>query len=145
MDARDFLTLAENLVHGSLEVEWRSAVSRGYYAAFHVARELFLQCNFRVPYGEPAHIYLSRRLSNAGHPDVQRAGGKLDMLRTQRNRADYDCRVVFQHTMAQAQVLAAREIIQSLDAAAQEPVKTQITDAIKIYERDVLGNVTWHP
>jgi hypothetical protein len=37
----------------------------------------------------------------------------------------------------------ARRIIRILDAARQEPLRTQITDAMKIYERDVLRNVTW--
>ena len=32
-----------------------------------------------------------------------------------------------------------------LDAAAVEPVRTQVTDAMKVYERDVLHDVTWHP
>jgi hypothetical protein len=26
-----------------------------------------------------------------------------------------------------------------------EPTRTQITDAMKIYERDVLQDITWHP
>jgi uncharacterized protein (UPF0332 family) len=145
MDARDFLTLAENLVSGPLEAEWRSAVSRAYYAAFHVARELLHHCNFRVPRDEKAHVYLTRRLGNAGHPDTDAAGRKLDTLRTERNRADYHFLVFFDHAAAHTQVLAAGEIIQALDAAAQEPLKTQITDAIKNYERNVLQNVTWHP
>jgi hypothetical protein len=38
----------------------------------------------------------------------------------------------------------AEHIIQTLDALV-EPTLTQITDAMKIYERDVLQNVTWHP
>jgi hypothetical protein len=33
--------------------------------------------------------------------------------------------------------------LQLLDSAKQEPTRTQITDAMRIYERDVLGNVTW--
>ena len=36
-------------------------------------------------------------------------------------------------------------IIQVLDAARQEPARTQITDAMIIYERDVLHDVTWRP
>ena len=39
----------------------------------------------------------------------------------------------------------AEEIIRVLDAAAQDPPRTQIMDAMKIYERDVLKDVTWHP
>ena len=39
----------------------------------------------------------------------------------------------------------AERIAQALDAARAEPVRTQITDAMKVYERDVLKDVTWHP
>jgi hypothetical protein len=42
-----------------------------------------------------------------------------------------------------AEVQSAKEILQVLEAAEQEPIKTQITEAIKIYERDVLQQVTW--
>jgi uncharacterized protein (UPF0332 family) len=145
MDVRDFLTLAETLVAGPTEAMWRSAVSRAYYAAFHVARQLLTQCRFKVPRGDRAHAYLWQRLHNSGHPDVARAGAELDTLRSERNRADYDCHLSFDQISATAQVQIARQIIQTLEAAAQEPVKTQITDAMKIYERDVLQNVTWGP
>ena len=145
MDAREFLTVAETLLRGSTEAEWRSAVSRGYYAAFHEARELLLLCNFTVPRDDRAHKYLDHRLSNCGNSDVELAGRRLDGLRRERNRADYDLHHSYDQARATAQVGLARDITQALDAAALEPIKTQITDAIKIYERDVLQNVTWHP
>jgi uncharacterized protein (UPF0332 family) len=145
MDAHDYLTLAETLVGGSAEAEWRSAVSRAYYAAFHVARRLFQQCGFTVPRAEKAHTYLAFRLTNSGHAEVQTAGRNLDILRTQRNQADYDFHHPYNQVRATAQVKVAREIIQALEAAELEPVKTQITDAMKVYERDVLKQVTWHP
>jgi hypothetical protein len=47
--------------------------------------------------------------------------------------------------LATQQLQAARSIIQTLDAARSEPTRTQITDAMKVYERDVLKTVTWHP
>jgi hypothetical protein len=40
MDFRACLALAITLRDGSTEAEWRTASSRGYYAAFHVARQL---------------------------------------------------------------------------------------------------------
>ncbi len=98
-----------------------------------------------MPRGERAHAYLWQRLHNAGHLDVKRAGAELDTLRSERNRADYDCHLPFDPVGATAQVRTARQIIHTLDAAAHDPVKTQITDAMKIYERDVLQNVTWGP
>jgi hypothetical protein len=47
--------------------------------------------------------------------------------------------------MARNHIQRADEIIQALDAATVEPIRTQITNAMKIYERDVLKDVTWHP
>jgi hypothetical protein len=35
MNWRDFLPLAARLAGGTTEADWRSAVSRAYYAAFH--------------------------------------------------------------------------------------------------------------
>jgi hypothetical protein len=38
MDGTGFLHLAVRLSGGATEAEWRSAVSRAYYGAFHLAR-----------------------------------------------------------------------------------------------------------
>jgi uncharacterized protein (UPF0332 family) len=146
MNPREFLDVAEQLIAGLTEGEWRSAVSRAYYAAFHVSRRLLLLCGFDVPRGEQAHIYLSRRLANSGHIDVENAGNDLNFLRGLRNRADYDLDVPLSHATSSGQVQAAETIVQLLEAVPKAPsIQAQITDNMKIYERDVLGEVTWHP
>ncbi len=145
MDFREYLSLAETLAAGTTEAEWRSAVSRAYYAAFHVARELLISLGFRVPQAERAHSYLWLRLANAGAADVQIAGNRLNSLRRQRNRADYDSHPPLTQRTAANEVKNAEDVIRALDAAAIEPIRTQITDAIKIYERDILHDATWHP
>src|SRR5579884_486896 len=142
---RDYLTLAHTLASGATEAEWRSASSRAYYAAFHVARLLLLDLRFRVPQADRAHGYLWLRLSNAGHAGTRAAGSRLGLLRRERNWADYDDRRTVTQMEAIQNVQLAKEIIQALDAAAIDPIRTQITDAMKIYERDVLKDVTWHP
>jgi uncharacterized protein (UPF0332 family) len=55
MNGRDFLPLATQLAGGTTEAEWRSAVSRAYYAAFHVARRLLSELGFTVPRADRAH------------------------------------------------------------------------------------------
>lgn len=145
MDFRDFHTLAVALAAGATEAEWRSAVSRGYYAAFHVAGDLLRSLGFTVPRADAAHGYLWLRLRNSGHPDVSAAGQDLNDLRRQRNRADYDRSPPVTRANATKLVQLAGEVIRALDAATLEPARTQITDAMKVYERDVLKNVTWHP
>src|SRR2546429_1756987 len=90
MDFRDFLPLADTLANGTTEAEWRSACSRGYYAAFHVARRLLLALGFRVPQADRAHGYLWLRLSNASVADVKKAGSLLNDLRRGRHPAGHD-------------------------------------------------------
>jgi uncharacterized protein (UPF0332 family) len=145
MDERDFLTLAQTLVGETTEVAWRSAVSRAYYAAFHVARHLLEGLGFTVPRADRAHSYLWLRLANCGEPQVQQAGNDLNLLRRDRNEADYNLTRPLRQAAAQNQVQAAQRIIQVFDAATVEPTRTQITDEMKRYERDVLHDVTWHP
>jgi uncharacterized protein (UPF0332 family) len=145
MDARTFLTTADQLARGATEADWRSAVSRAYYAVFHVARQLFTTCGFTVPRADRAHSYLWLRLCNSGDTTVQRAGANIDALRRLRNHADYDVDRPLLQATALTQAQNARSVLQALDAAAREPLRTQITDAMKIYERDVLKDVTWRP
>jgi hypothetical protein len=87
MDPHDFLDVADELSRGTREADWRSAVSRAYYAAFHVARSLLVEQGFQVPQADRAPAYLWMRLSNSGHPDLQQAGINLNHLRGQRNWA----------------------------------------------------------
>jgi uncharacterized protein (UPF0332 family) len=145
MNWRDLLPLAARLAAGPAEGEWRSAAGRGYYAAFHIARSLLSDLGFTVPRADRAHQYLAFRLSNSGASAVSQAGRDLETLRRLRNRADYDASPAFTQAEAAASVRLAEHIIQVLDSARQEPTRSQITDAMKIYERDVLKDVTWKP
>lgn len=145
MNWRDFLALAIQLASGSTEAEYRTAVSRAYYVAFHVARRLFADLGFTVPRAERAHPYLILRLSNCGEPLVEQAGRELDTLRRLRNRADYDDLPSANQAQALTAVRAAEGILQALDAAQTEPTRTNIRDRMIVYERDVLRDVTWRP
>src|SRR5262249_25817582 len=70
---RDFLKQAQPWISLATEPDWRSAVSRAYYAAFHEARRMLSDLGFVVPRGDRAHAYLWRRLSNCGDIQVQLA------------------------------------------------------------------------
>ncbi len=144
MNPRDFLDVADELAGGLREADWRSAASRAYYAAFHLARAVLRQCGFSVPQGEQAHVYLSLRLANSGHPDIVQAGHDLNYLRTVRNRADYDLDRSFDHRLALDHVQLAAEVIRTLEELlALTSALAQVTNVIRVYERDVLKQVTW--
>jgi uncharacterized protein (UPF0332 family) len=145
MNWRDFLALAARLAAEATEADWRSAISRAYYAAFHVARRLLADLNFSVPRADRSHQYLIFRLSNCGEPVVEQAGRDLETLRRLRNRADYDEVPSVTQPHAVAAVRRAEDIIRHLDNARSDPTRSRIRDAMIIYERDVLNDVTWHP
>jgi uncharacterized protein (UPF0332 family) len=145
MTGHDFVLLAKPLAAGSAEAEWRTAVSRAYYGAFHVARQMMTELGFAVARGDRAHSYLSRRLLAAGDPQVQQAGSDLNSLRGDRNEADYDLHRSITQAAAALHVRTAEQILRFIDTSQQEPIRTQIADAMKAYERDILQEVTWHP
>ena len=73
MNPRKFLDQARRRIMGTVEEDWRTTVSRAYYAAFHVAGDLLTGLGFTVPNGEQAHAYLWLRLSNCGHQRTEDA------------------------------------------------------------------------
>ncbi len=143
--AEDFLEVAEDLMQATTEAAWRSAVSRAYYSAFHKARDLLGDLGFAVPRADQAHAYLWLRLANCGDPGVQVAGSELNRLRRERNRADYEKAYMASQADCLYQVQSARRVLQTLDTCLAEPLRAQITDAMRVYERDVLRMVTWQP
>src|SRR5260370_19526286 len=117
MHGRDFFTLASVLAKGSTEAEWRSAVSRAYYAGFHIARNLLLACGFSVPRGEHAHAHLWLRLSNCKNADVENAGADLKSVRSGRNWADYDLDRPLKQVTALTQLNLIEQVNHTLQAA----------------------------
>ena len=145
MNERDFLTLARRLAREATEADWRTAIGRAYFAAFHVARNLLEGMGFDVPHADRAHGHLWLRLSNCGDAQIQSAGGRLNVLRSDRNRADYDLWRFIRQNEADKCIDLAELIILALDLAAQEPLRWRIRDEMIRYERDVLCDVTWRP
>jgi uncharacterized protein (UPF0332 family) len=143
MTGHDFLHLAQVLASGATEAEWRSAVSRAYYAGFHVARDLLWDMGFKVPRADAAHKYLAFRLQNCGHGPLEQVGRDLDALRTDRNHADYDFVPAFTKGRATSLVTSSRGLVQALALATVEPTRTQVRDGIIAYERNVVHQVTW--
>src|SRR5436309_2678182 len=143
MTGRDFLPLARSLTRGGTEAEWRTATSRAYYAVFHTARDLLAGLGFTVPQADRAHEYLYRRLNNCANAGVAAAAKRLHELRRRRNDADYDLHRAFPAGTPAKSVTDAETIVQVLDALTAAE-RSQITDAMKIYEQQV-GDVTWQP
>ena len=71
------------------------------------------------------------------------AGRRLHDLRSERNAADYDLDIAVALSSAAGHTRLAGQLIQILDTGRVEPVRTQIRDAMRVYEQTVLRVVTW--
>lgn len=91
MEPRQFLYLAERLAeHGAYPVEFRSAISRAYYAAFHFGLIFLKEMGFSIVQNASAHEEVYQHLNNSGDDELAKAASKMNDLRTKRIHADYE-------------------------------------------------------
>ncbi len=84
----EFQDTAERLARGAAEGDWRSAISRTYYAVFPFFRKFFL--THGVNQAGQSHFNLYTGLANCGYASIETLGDQLDMLRRDRVEANYD-------------------------------------------------------
>src|SRR5580704_1421606 len=92
MTGDDFIALASRLLLSNIgdpEARYRSAVSRAYYGAYHLAIEFLSGIGFRVSGNSECHEEAYRALLNSGNLDAVTAARLLNDLRNSRNEADY--------------------------------------------------------
>ncbi|MBC8142237.1 MAG: hypothetical protein H7Y38_12435 [Armatimonadetes bacterium] len=108
--------MARDLAQGSTEAQWRTAISRAYYAAFWVARDLVVESGVPVrDLGENTHNAIWDNLET----DYNEAGESLGImgrdLKKSRIRADYRD-VPLQALQAEQSVRVATRLISALRA-----------------------------
>ncbi len=116
---RQFLELAKQLAEGSSAAEFRSAISRAYYAVFNSGEEFFERMELRRPKGD-YHVILQRRLLNSADPHLEGVGSRLGSLHTKRVLADYKMadKTVESQQSARAAVQRATEMMDVLNNCA---------------------------
>jgi uncharacterized protein (UPF0332 family) len=92
MDGHGFITLAGKLDASITDDEatYRTAVSRAYYGAFHVARSFLMDLGFPPLQNASVHGLVRQYLNGSGHRDAILAASHLRRLQAERNNADYD-------------------------------------------------------
>lgn len=135
MKPAEFLRIAEDLAAGNTEAQWRSAVSRVYYGAFHEARLLLRSCGVSLSGGNDSHAKVSYCLQRSADPSVPRAATKLGLLRSVRNDADYELAVAtFDAHLAIANVVDCTTVAKAFQSA--DPATASV--GVREYARDIL-------
>ena len=133
----DFQDTADRLAAGATEGDWRSAVSRSYYAAFHYFRTFMLTHGVDVGRGGQSHSSLSSGLMNCGLPLVDSFGRRLDRLRTDRTKADYDFSRPVGHVYAHGVVRDGRTLPVDFEALLLTLPAASIAAGVRRYLRSI--------
>jgi uncharacterized protein (UPF0332 family) len=131
MEWSDFRDTAERLGQGATEGDWRSAISRAYYAVFHFFRQ-FLQSNgLDIGRGGQSHFNLYSGLLNCGFPQVAAIASRIDGLRAHRVWADYDLDRPVSRRAARTTVRESRALITDFHKVLVTLPSAQITDGAR--------------
>lgn len=138
MDARDFLGYARELAGAYGPARRRTAISRAYYGAYHVAVELLLAVGVVIERGHGGHEAVRLRLRQSGLDPVIQAGAALQRLHDLRVKADYWLRDP--HPEAPATVRQALAfgtlVVENLDRIAADPtLRARMTAALRAWEQ----------
>ena len=134
MDPRQFLYLAQRLAeHGAYPVEFRSAISRAYYAAFHVGLNVLKGMGFSIYENALAHKTVYQHLCNSGDDELDKTASKMNDLRTRRNHADYKLNRPDVEKKENARMLVhqAARLIETIEKRCQSEDRGEIIDAIQ--------------
>ncbi|MBM79682.1 MAG: hypothetical protein CMJ78_03690 [Planctomycetaceae bacterium] len=136
MNPDEYIVLAGRLAASSDgQSSYRSATSRAYYGAFHIARDFLYTLGITIPCTANVHVFVQRCLNCSANRSAELAASLLGDLHAARNRADYqfeDGRAGTQ-PVAMLSVETAREV-ETLIAECVEN-NEQIKQGIAEYQR----------
>jgi len=137
MDGSDFIALAGKLAAAPSadEATCRTAVSRAYYGAFHVARSYLVELGFAPVGNANVHGFVQHYLNGSNNPDACRAASLLSHLQAARNRADYrlEDEQIGSRRHAMLVVERAHLVVSSLDDCRRDDTRQSIQQAIAEY------------
>ena len=139
MDGNDFIRLAGKLaaVPSADEATYRTAVSRAYYGAFHIARSYLVDLGFEPVGNANVHAFVRHYLNGSHHPDACRAASFLSHLQAARNLADYDLNNPHVGSRSQAMLMVERatQVVSALENCRNDDIRTSIREAIAEYQQ----------
>ena len=139
MQPNEFLTIALDLAKDSPSAAAkRTAVSRAYYASYHIGANVIQALGGRVGGGPSAHGEVFKSLCGCGVREVEKLGEKIWNLHGWRRKADYDLRntSVEKDINVQRVLLDATEIINNLEkiclnSSEKDQIKAGILQYLK--------------
>jgi len=138
MNPKEFQYLALRLAeHGAFSSEFRTAISRSYYAVYNLGINLLKEMDFDIPKTTDAHVFMRRHFNNSGDTELIGAAEKIKNLKTKRKHADYDLDRpdVEKKQNAKAIVHSAARLIKTMEKQCTGENRNQIIKSIKDWRK----------
>jgi uncharacterized protein (UPF0332 family) len=139
MDGNDFIALAGKLAASpaAAEATYRTAISRAYYGAFHIARSLLVELGFAPVGNANVHGFVQQYLQGSKNPHALRAASLLSHLQAERNRADYRLEDNRFSSQRDAMLLVERAhlAVAALERCRAPDARESILQAISEYQK----------
>jgi uncharacterized protein (UPF0332 family) len=144
MDPVDFISLAGKLAAtaNADDAAYRTAVSRAYYGAFHLAALFLAELGFSAPRTANVHVFVQHHLNGSRQLPACTAASLLSDLHAARNRADYQLGhdTVGTQAVAKWSVEMAHQIRAALLECSQSPIREQVRTGTSAYVQRITGS-----
>ena len=140
MDPRQFQYLASRLAeHGAYPVEFRTAISRAYYAVFHVGLNLLKEMGFDIFQNAYSHEEVYRHFNNSCDKNLVKAAVKINDLRTRRLHADYelDRTSIEEKKNAKMLVQLSERLIETIEKCCNGENREKIIESIQDWKNHI--------
>lgn len=143
MDPQQFQYLALRLAeHGRDSVDYRTAINRAYYAAFHSGLSVLKGMGFSIPQNQHGHEAVYRHFNNSCDDDLEKVASKINDLYAKRIHADYrlERTDVEAQRNARAWVQLAGSLIESMNRICNGKKRPRIIDTIQDWKTKTGGS-----
>jgi hypothetical protein len=103
MNGRAFLELAQDVVAGVKEANWRGAAIHAYYALMLEGRDALARWGYALPPHQNVHTHVRLRFTYSTDTDLKEIGRALDSLGQLRNQASYNLTTTVFHSDSRSQ------------------------------------------
>ena len=140
MTGNDFIAVAGKIAATySDPASCRTAISRAYYGAFHLAKTFLAEIAFEPPRNANTHVFIQHRLAGSGQPEAVKVASLLGDLHEDRLHADYnlDNKQIETVARARASVERAMRIQTALVECSNTESKAVVKAGIEGYEKRI--------
>ena len=112
MNAKEFYNSACEISSGNREIDYRNAISRTYYAAYHSCEQWRRDNQLEIAAAGTTHDKLIITFIDNSNKEVKGIGNRLNQLKAKRHLADYNLKATFSKSEVMSMLNQTNKILE---------------------------------